>query len=101
MPDPNVWQHDYDRSYSIRIPLDIIDREIYVFHRAYDFVIVPMLEMIFYTFDNDMFVFDDDGTHYVEKYYEFFDCEYEHEEYNQLVYRIIEHMLHLNNERRD
>ncbi len=101
MLDLNVWQYDYDRNYSIRILLDITDKEIYVFHKAYDFVIVPMFEKIFYMFDNDIFVFDDDDKDYVVMYYDVFDCEYEHEEYNQLVYRIIEHKHHLNNGRLD
>jgi hypothetical protein len=72
-----------------------------VFHEAYDFVIVPMLETIFYRFDNDKFVSDDDDKYSVENQDVVFDYEFEHEEYNQQVYQIIENKLHLNNEKQD
>jgi len=97
--DPNVERHDYDKNYSYRIQLDIIDKEIDEFHRVYDFVIVQRLERIFYIFDNDMYAFDDDYMRYVEmKLHAVFDYECKHDEYNQMVYRIIEHRFRLNNE---
>ncbi len=60
-----------------------------------------MLETIFYRFDNDKFVSDDDDKYSVENQDVVFDYEFEHEEYNQQVYQIIENKLHLNNEKQD
>jgi hypothetical protein len=101
----DVSLYDYDKNYLIQIQLDITDKEIYAFHNAYDIVIVQMFEMIVYIFDNGIHVYDVDDKYYyemnVENLYVVFDYEFEHEEYNQLVYQIIENKLHLNNERLD